>query len=179
MNPKSDDTEQMAARIAAVAHHDAEAERFKRWYGQMAQGRFANAFTYGRHKIDVLLDQSLKQLRPGARILDVGCGTGEYVHRANALGFRASGLEPAAAMRQAATVLNPDSTIVDGVATQLPFPADSFEFVICIEVLRYLHGSDIREAMREMHRVLTPGGKLFLTMVNKYALDGFVLHYHL
>jgi ubiquinone/menaquinone biosynthesis C-methylase UbiE len=46
-------------------------------------------------------------------------------------------------------------------------------------VLRYLDRSDIRQALRELRRVLRPGGTMFLTMVNRYALDGFFLHYSL
>ena len=175
--PDADD--QIAVRTLAVEHHHAEAERFARWYREMAQSRFANAFAYGRHKVDVLLDATLKTLKPGARILDVGCGTGEYIRRANELGFSASGVEPADAMRQHAIERNPGSSIVSGVATELPYPDQSFDLVICIEVLRYLDQADNRQALREMHRVLRPGGKMFLTSVNRYALDGFFLFYWL
>jgi len=169
--------EQLEVRKVAVEHHHAEARRFVNWYEQMEKSRFANAFAYGRHKVDVLLDETFKELPAGARILDVGCGTGEYVRRANELGFTASGLEPADAMRAAAISKNPGATIVSGVATDLPFGDESFDLVICIEVLRYLDRSDIRQALRQIHRVLRPGGTMFLTMVNRYALDGFFLHY--
>jgi ubiquinone/menaquinone biosynthesis C-methylase UbiE len=178
VSPVKDDREQVAMRTSVIERHHAEADRFIRRYNEMAISRFANAFTYGRAKIDRLLDGCFKTLRPGARILDAGCGTGEYIHRANELGFSASGIEPAEAMRKAATERNPGSTILDATATELPFPDGTFDLVICIEVLRYLHGADNREALREMYRVLKPGGTMFLTMVNRYALDGFYLHYH-
>jgi ubiquinone/menaquinone biosynthesis C-methylase UbiE len=171
MTPVRD--EQIATRASAIEHHHAEADRFVRLYDEMARSRFANAFAYGRAKIDRLLDGCFKTLQPGARILDVGCGTGEYVRRANELGFSASGIEPAEAMRQAAIEKNPGSTILDGLATEIPFPDRTFDFVICIEVLRYLHGADNRQALREVYRVLKPGGTLFLTTVNRYELDGF------
>ena len=175
----NDQREQLTVRTLAVEHHHAEAKRFVDWYEEMAKSRFANAFSYGRHKIDLLLDEALKQQQPGARILDVGCGTGEYVRRANELGFTASGLEPADAMRAVASNKNPGVSIVSGVATELPYPDESFDLVICIEVLRYLDLSDNRQALRELRRVLRPGGTMFLTMVNRYALDGFFLHYSL
>jgi ubiquinone/menaquinone biosynthesis C-methylase UbiE len=174
-----DQREQLAVRTLAVEHHHAEAKRFVDWYEAMAKSRFANAFSYGRHKIDVLLDEALKQQQSGARVLDVGCGTGEYVRRANELGFKASGVEPAAAMREVAIKNNPGASITSGIVTELPYPDESFDLVICIEVLRYLNLSDIRQALRDMRRVLRPGGTMFLTMVNRYALDGFFLHYSL
>lgn len=171
--------EQDSVRATAVEHHHAEVGRFVRWYDEMAQSRFANAFAYGRHKVDVLLDGVLKSLPAGAHVLDVGCGTGEYIHRINEFGFRATGVEPAEAMRQIAIEKNPGATILDGLATRLPFPDASFDLVICIEVLRYLHRDDSRLALREAARVLKPGGRLFLTMVNRYALDGFFFSYKL
>ena len=83
----SDQRQQFAVRTLAVEHHHDEAKQFVDWYKDMANSRFANAFTYGRYKIDVLLDEVFKTQQPRARILDVGCGTGEYVRRANELGF--------------------------------------------------------------------------------------------
>jgi len=74
MTPVRD--ERIATRASAIEHHHAEADRFVRLYDEMARSRFANAFAYGRAKIDRLLDGCFKTLQPGARILDVGCGTG-------------------------------------------------------------------------------------------------------
>lgn len=173
-----DDQEKDAIRASAIERHEADAGRFVQWYDEMARSRFANAFAYGRAKIDRLLDERFATLHPGAQILDVGCGTGEYIQRANKLGFSASGIEPAEAMRKAAIDKNPGSTILNGMATELPFQDGTFDLVICIEVLRYLHSADNQRALREMYRVLKPGGTLFLTMVNRYALDGFYLNYH-
>ncbi len=170
------DADEFVVRDVALRRHELDADQFVRWYEEMAQSRFANAFAYGRHKVDVLLDEVLKELHSGARVLDVGCGTGEYVRRVKDLGFAACGIEPAEAMRKVAIEKNPDSVILNGLATELSFPDSSFNLVICIEVLRYLHRADMRLALREMHRVLSPGGVLFLTMVNKYALDGFYIH---
>ena len=177
--PIGHDSDQLTARASAVDHHHAEADRFVQRYEEMAKSRFANSFAYGRAKIDRLLDGCFKELRPGARVLDVGCGTGEYVRRATELGLSACGVEPAEAMRKVAIEKNPNSMIAEGVATALPFPSNSFDLVICIEVLRYLVRADNRLALREMHRVLKPGGALFLTSVNKHALDGFYLHYRM
>lgn len=160
-------------RDAAIDHHHDLAGAFEQHYRDMSEDRFRTAFTYGRNKVDVLLDAELKKFPAGAAILDVGCGTGNYLVRFRELGFTARGVEPAAGMIEAAKRLDPTLDITQGVATKLPFPDASFDFVTSIEVLRYLHLDDIRLALREMLRVLKPGGRMFVTMVNRYALDGF------
>jgi ubiquinone/menaquinone biosynthesis C-methylase UbiE len=123
-----------------------------------------------------LVDALFKSLPKGASILDVGCGTGEHLKRALGHGLKATGVEPAAAMLAAARRDVPDARIEDGVATSLPFGDSEFDAVIMIEVLRYLDQSDIELALKEARRVLRPGGRLLVTLVNRWALDGFYVH---
>jgi SAM-dependent methyltransferase len=165
------DRSEQARRVAIDHHHDV-AGVFETYYAAGVE-RHSTAFHYGRHKIDLLLDAELKRLRPGARVLDVGCGTGEYVRRFRRLGFDAVGVEPAEAMRELARQHNPTSTIADGLATELPFASGSFDLVAAIEVFRYLDRADVLRGVGELMRVLAPGGVAFATFVNRYALDGF------
>jgi ubiquinone/menaquinone biosynthesis C-methylase UbiE len=168
-----------AVRDVAIDHHHDLAGVFEQHYRDMSADRFRTAFTYGRGKVDQLLDEQLKMLPPGAKVLDVGCGTGVYLARFRELGFEAHGVEPAPGMIEAARRLDPSLSIVQGVATKLPFEDGSFDLITAIEVLRYLHREDIQLALAEMMRVLRPGGRLFVTMVNRWALDGFYLHQRL
>ena len=177
--PQSQDASPDAVRDAAIDHHHDLAGVFEQHYRDMSSDRFRTAFTYGRGKVDQLLDEELKALRPGASILDVGCGTGNYLVRFRELGFEARGVEPAPGMIEAARRLDATLAIEQGVATSLPFPDGSFDLVTAIEVLRYLHHDDVRLALSEMMRVLRPGGRLFVTMVNRWALDGFYVHQRL
>jgi ubiquinone/menaquinone biosynthesis C-methylase UbiE len=162
-------------RTTAIDHHHDVASIFEQHYRDMSADRFKSAFTYGRQKVDLLLDEELKGLRPGASILDVGCGTGNYLVRFRKLGFEAKGVEPAPGMLEAAQRLDPTLDIKQGVCTALPYADSSFDLVTAIEVFRYLHLADIRVALRETFRVLRPGGRVFMTMVNRFALDGFYL----
>lgn len=148
---------------------------FESHYATLERDRFANAFAYGRHKVDLVLDQELDRLPQGATALDAGCGTGVYLKRFARLGLVPVGLEPAPGMIAIARRDNPGVRIEQGVITQLPFADASFDAVTAIEVLRYLHRADIRQAYAEMLRVLKPGGLLFVTLVNRFALDGFYL----
>jgi ubiquinone/menaquinone biosynthesis C-methylase UbiE len=166
-------------RRVAIEHHHRVAGRFEAEYAALENSRFSSAFTYGRAKIDKMVDDLFRSLPKGAAILDVGCGTGEHLKRALGLGLTAAGVEPAPAMLAVARREVPRARVEDGVATELPFGEGEFDAVIMIEVLRYLDLPDIELALREARRVLRPGGKLFVTFVNRWSLDGFYLHQRL
>lgn len=168
-----------SVRRAAIDHHHDVASVFEGFYREMERSRFANAFTYGRYKVDVVLDRELAKLAKGSRVLDVGCGTGVYLRRFAAAQLEPVGVEPARAMLEVARRENPSMRIEQGVATELPFEDASMDAITSIEVLRYLHREDIHRALREMHRVLRPGGFLFVTLVNRLSLDGFYVHQRL
>ena len=162
-------------RQKAINVHDDTADEFRRRYEQLRSNPYADAFTYGRAKLDRLLDDVIKELPPNARILDIGCGTGEHLVHLKRLGFRIAGIEPAPAMLAEARSLLPDADLRSGVATDLPFEDGSFDLCLSVEVLRYLHPEDIDRSLTEMQRVLAPGGKVFVTLVNAFALDGYRL----
>ena len=173
-SPNDDGTAESVRRVA-IEHHDALVSTFETLYRDRDANRFASAFAYGRSKIDAVLDAELARRDPGARLLDVGCGTGVHVRLYRDRGFDAVGLEPAPAMLEVARQNNPDAEIVEGDVTALPFDDGEFDFVTAIEVFRYLFRSDTRAGLSECRRVLRPGGTVFLTMVNRWSLDGFYL----
>ena len=162
------------ARELAVAKHDREASEFDEEYRTLAQdGYLATAFLLGREKIDRIVYQELVLHDSSARILDVGCGTGSQVMEIRDLGFEVSGLEPAVEMRRLAIATNPGVDIRDGSITALPYDDGTFDVVLALEVLRYLPAVDNEAAWREMLRVLRPGGTIVVTMVNRWAIDGY------
>lgn len=105
------------------------------------------------------------QIRPGQRVLDVGCGTGilarQVASRAGSAG-RVAAIDPSAGMLAVARQFAPDVEWREGVAEQLPFPDRSFEAVVSQFALMFF--SDRRQALREMLRVLTPGGRLVVAV---------------
>lgn len=162
-------------RQAAIKSHHLEASKFVHWYEALGRSPFVNAFAYGRSKIDRMVDDLFAELPKGAKVLDVGCGTGEHLHRAQEAGLRTHGLEPAPAMLAIARQKVPAADIREGAATELPYGDAEFDLVIMVEVLRYLDRPDIEKALAEARRVLRPGGWLLVTLVNRWALDGFYL----
>lgn len=163
-------------RQVAIEHHHRMAPEFEAWYDALEKDRFANAFTYGRAKLDRMVDDIFASLPKGAAVLDIGCGTGEHLKRAQRHGLKPLGVEPAAAMIESARHNIPDAELHQGVATDLPIDDARVDAVLMVEVLRYLDRSDIRKALEEARRVLRPGGILFVTLVNRWAFDGFYIH---
>ena len=166
-------------RRVAIDHHDRKSTVFLSRYEDLDRSRFSSSFTYGRDKIDRMVDELFASLAAGSEVLDVGCGTGEHLKRALRHRLRPTGIEPAPSMLAIARRAVPEARIEQGVATKLPFDAPRFDAVIQIEVLRYLHRDDVRQALREARRVLRPGGTLLVTLVNRWALDGFYLRQRL
>ncbi len=105
-----------------------------------------------------------RQVTPATRCLDVGCGMGNsYAPELARRGSTYVGVdvsEEAVATARSAG-LNAQ-TIAD--AAELPFADDSFDLVVCVEVLEHLFAP--QEAAREIHRVLRPGGRLVASAPN-------------
>jgi ubiquinone/menaquinone biosynthesis C-methylase UbiE len=73
----------------------------------------------------------------------------------------------------------PDIEFIDGVSNDLPFEDNSFDLILSIEVMRYLHQTDIIKTYKEVHRILKKDGYFFVTHVNKLATDFYYLFYQL
>jgi ubiquinone/menaquinone biosynthesis C-methylase UbiE len=160
-------------KVAAVEFHSDRAGDFDQLYERIRSDPYSTTFTYGRKKIEEALDRELATLPSGAKGLDVGCGTGFNIARMRARGFQVVGLEPAGEMRRLAIEANPDTQVLAGDAESLPWDSETFDFVICIEVIRNLRSAD--QAIREMARVLKPGGLAFVTAAPLLSLNGYAL----
>ena len=104
------------------------------------------------------------QMRPNDRVLDVGCGTGELLSRLAARFPDAglAGLDPVPEMLQVAREkLRPDVDLRVGWANELPWQDNSFDIVISCNMFHYV--TRPVAAIREMERVLRPGGQMVIT----------------
>lgn len=107
-------------------------------------------------------------LRPGERVLDVACGTGVVariaVERVGPDGSVA-GLDPNPGMLAVARESVPSGATVDwheAPAEAVPLPDGSFDVALCGMGLQFF--SDRRAGLREIRRVLAPGGRLVASL---------------
>nr|WP_010131441.1 class I SAM-dependent methyltransferase [Microbulbifer agarilyticus] len=121
----------------------------------------------------ITVDPKLLDLKPGQRVLDLGCGEGRHaIHfsitdqveifgvdlSAQDLATAAERAQPFAESGQQAGSLQ----FCVGNALQLPFPADHFDVVICSEVLEHI--DDYQGVLQEILRVLKPCGLFSATV---------------
>ncbi|MBI4939374.1 MAG: class I SAM-dependent methyltransferase [Actinobacteria bacterium] len=115
-----------------------------------------------------LVDRVLGGCRPG-RLLDVGCGPGVLVHRLlddGPRGFDITACDRSAAMVDAVVRTTLPGEKVQAVVASIedmPFADSEFDVVVALGVLEY---ANCRGALREVHRVLRPGGTAVVTMLN-------------
>ena len=108
----------------------------------------------------------------GLRILDVGCGDGVLATRLAQDGARVTGIDASADMLAAAhrraRAAGVDVDLVEGDAGNLPFPKGQFDCVVSVATLCFVE--DARPTIREMVRVLKPGGRLILGELGRWNL---------
>lgn len=125
-------------------------------------------FTLGREK--AMRAQTLKHaaLKPGERVLDIGCGTGTLAIAAAQAHPECdvTGVDPAAAMieraRKKTRAAGVKARFEVGVVEKIDAENDSFDVVLCTLVLHHLPEGMQASALGEIRRVLKPGGRLVL-----------------
>ena len=97
------------------------------------------------------------------RILENGCGVGMYVEKLAALGGTVTGLEYDFERAREARVRSPH--ILNAAGEAVPFPDSTFDLILSHEVIE--HVRDDRAAVREMIRLLVPGGRAVVFCPNR------------
>ncbi len=118
----------------------------------------------------LLKERFMPLLPPGARVLDVGCGTGQQTRLFRENGYDAVGIDISAGLVRVANKKMGEGVCLVSDACRLPFPDAAFDAVSSAgSTLNHI--PDYQCFFEEAGRVLKPGGHLFLESDNKWKLD--------
>jgi SAM-dependent methyltransferase len=104
------------------------------------------------------------------RALDVGCGEGRFCRILRDRGINAIGVDPTEPMIMEARRRDPHGRYIVAGGEQLDFADNQFDLVVCY--LALIDIADFRRSIREMARVLAPGGSLLIANLTGYFTAG-------
>lgn len=106
----------------------------------------------------------------GARLLDIGCSYGFFLQLASREGFKAYGIEVNKDAYQYCKDTQGLLNVFYGDLKQADFPENYFDVITAIEVIEHIR--DIKDFICDIHRVLKPGGILYLVTPDIKSLSG-------
>ncbi len=128
------------------------------WNAELYTNKHAFVFQYGTGLIDLL------NPRPGERILDAGCGTGELTQQIAERGVSVMGLDAAGPMIAKATEQFPSLPFQVADITTVDLP-ERFDAIFSNAVLHWV--TDYEAAIRQLKKHLKPGGRLVVEFGGK------------
>jgi len=150
-----------------------DVERFSRWSRTYEDSWLQKRFFDRVH--EAVLTLAANGAEPET-ILDVGCGTGRLLRAAGARWPHASliGVDAAEGMVEVARSLTPGATFNVAMAEALPLPDASID--LALSTTSFHHWGDQAAGIREVARVLRPGGRFFLADIAGPAWLSKLLH---
>jgi ubiquinone/menaquinone biosynthesis C-methylase UbiE len=144
----------------------ASEDEARRYYDDFSDSYERGRATGYHQMIDELEFQLVAPYARGARVLELGCGTGLILARVAEIAKEAVGIDLSEGMARRARDRGLDVRM--GSVCELPFEDEQFDLTYGFKVLA--HVSDVEGAIREAARVTRPGGHLLLEFYNPWSL---------
>lgn len=148
-----------------------EASGTRWWYERYPEW----ASVYAQMTID-RNDGVLKLIAGGERLLDIGCGFGDILYLCRDRYTEKHGIDPVPAMVRKTELnlrsrdLDEGFTVSHGAAERLPYASEYFDTVTLLDVFEHIDPGNRAAALREIRRVLKPGGELILATPSRSTL---------
>ncbi|HEX8616722.1 MAG TPA: class I SAM-dependent methyltransferase [Thermoanaerobaculia bacterium] len=172
--------------MASIARSTIRAGRFRRvvwtgwaathdhWQSNWTQQDIARMIAGTRSDFEVL-PVLRREIPAGARVLEAGCGLGQWVIVLRELGIKAFGVDYVAdALRTSVRHRSAPSVVTCGDINRLPFADGTFEAITSFGVVEHFWRGPAA-LIAEMVRVLAPGGTMFLSVPYFNALRKMTL----
>jgi len=146
-----------------MSFDEKSASEYDSWY-ETKLGNFVD-------EVETKTAFELFQPQKGEKILDIGCGTGNFSIKLAKKGAKVVGIDVSEPMLAKARKKSENNNLnIDfqkGDATKLKFADNSFDAVFSMAALEFI--KDLKKAFNEMKRVVKPGGKILLGTITKDA----------
>ncbi len=148
----------------ATKHREKDIERFHQWSSSYENSWMQRAFFDQTHRAALALAASI--VHHPESVLDVGCGTGRLLRRAYRYWPEAQliGVDPADGMIEKAKLLTQNATFYMDMAEALPLEDNSVD--LALSTTSFHHWQDQAAGIREITRVLRPGGYFMLVDIS-------------
>lgn len=120
-----------------------------------------------------LVDRFLDLLEPEAKILDIGCGPGNFTQYLVSQGFQVEGIDLSEGMLASARGHLPHVPLQNMDLRELKYPDESFDGVFSAYSLIHVPAAEISKTLQGFYRVLTKNGFLFI-LAQKGSADHMV-----
>lgn len=137
-----------------ISHTNAKAGLQDRIY-QMVRRRAIR----GKHRM-------IARYKTNGRVLDMGCGTGEFLSYLKSRGYLTTGVEPGTGAREQA-IANHSLEVLPSL--ELVPALEQFHIITLWHVLEHVH--DVRDTLKKLHARLSPGGLLAIAVPDRDSWD--------
>ncbi len=110
----------------------------------------------------------IKRHKPSGKLLDVGCGPGNFISLMRQEGYDVYGIE----ISKDAKGIIPDflkSRVYEGNLEDIDFSANSFDIITMLQSLEHMHNLD--KLMQSIRRILKPDGVLYISIPNAHFFE--------